>query len=346
MTGAPADFRSDTVTRPTPEMREAIARAEVGDDVFGDDPTVRRLEELAASTLRSEAALFVPSGTMGNQIAVRVHTRPGDEVILEASSHSYLFEAGGLAALSGVQARPLTGPGGAMDLEEMEAAIRTANVHHPRTTLICVENTHNFAGGTVLPLAWHRSVRALADRRGLRVHLDGARLFNAAVAAGVPARELAATADSTMFCLSKGLGAPVGSMLVGSRAFIDEARRARKLFGGGMRQVGIIAAPGIVALTRMCDRLVEDHRRARSLWEGLRGLRGLRLDAAPPETNIVFGDVEPPRTAAALAAEVARRSVLVVATGPQRFRLVTHYDVDDAAVERALRAFGEALSAG
>jgi threonine aldolase len=243
-----------------------------------------------------------------------------------------------------VQARPLIGPKGAMDLDEMESAIRTANVHHPRTTMILVENTHNFAGGTVLPLAWHRAVRALADRRGLRVHLDGARLFNAAVAAGVPAWEFAATADSTMFCLSKGLGAPVGSMLVGTRAFIDEARRARKLFGGGMRQVGIVAAPAIVAISRMTERLAEDHRRARTLWEGLRGLRGLRMEAAPPETNLVFGDVEPPVTAAALAADVARYGVLVVATGPQRFRLVTHYDVDDAAVERALGAFRETLA--
>jgi threonine aldolase len=247
------DLRSDTVTKPTPEMRRAMAEAEVGDDVFGEDPTVNRLEAVAAERLGKEAGLFVLSGTMGNQVSLMAQTARGDEIILDENSHIFNYEVGALAVLSGLQPRTLRGQHGILDPEEIRQAIRPPNIHYPEDTLICVENTHNRGGGVVYPLETLRRIRRIATENGLTVHMDGARMFNASVATAIPPRELAAQADSVTFCLSKGLGAPVGSLVVGTRAFIDRARRARKMFGGGTRQSGILAAAGLVALELMVD---------------------------------------------------------------------------------------------
>ncbi|MDZ7337074.1 MAG: low-specificity L-threonine aldolase [candidate division KSB1 bacterium] len=334
------DLRSDTVTKPTPGMREAMANAEVGDDVFGEDPTVNRLQEEVAELLGKEAALFVPSGTMSNQIAMKCHTLPGDEVILERDSHSFHYEGGGPAMLSGVQLHPLPGVRGVITAEQVAAAVRPADHHYPRTRLVCIENTHNRAGGTIFPLQTIREIRQVADRFGLRMHLDGARLWNAAVATGISEREYAAHFDSVSVCLSKGLGAPVGSLLAGSREFIDLAHRYRKIFGGGMRQVGILAAAGLYALAHHRQRVAEDHRRARRLAEALAEIPGLGVDLASVQTNMVFVDVgqtgmEAPQVVAAVRAQ----GVLCLALGPSVIRLVTHLDVDDAGVERAIGAF-------
>ena len=252
------DLRSDTVTKPTPEMRRSMAEAEVGDDVLGDDPTVIRLEKKAAQKLGKEAALFVPSGSMGNNIAINVHTNPGDEVLLDWDAHSLCYEVGGPAALSGVQTRQFRSRNGIPDVNDVESAIRTRSLHSPGTSLLVLENTHNRAGGAFIPLSIHRELFELTRKRGINLHLDGARLFNAAVATGIPASEYAAHADSVSFCLSKGLGCPVGSLLCGTREFVEKARRVRKLFGGGMRQAGVLAAAGIVALDSMIDRLAEE----------------------------------------------------------------------------------------
>ncbi len=328
-----ADFRSDTVTHPTPAMREAMATAPLGDDVFGDDPTVRALEVYAADLFGKERAIYLPSGTMANQVAARVHTRRGNEVILEAGSHTFFFEQGGLAALSGLQARPLAGERGRIPIEDLEAAIRTDNEHFPVTSLIVLENTHNMAGGTVLPLDYLREVRELTRRHGIKFHLDGARICNAEAATGIRLSDWAATADTVSCCLSKGLSAPIGTVLVGDDAVIREARRVRKLFGGGMRQVGIIAAAGLVALRDMRGRLVEDHRRAKILAEGLNAKPGLA--AEEPETNLVYVDT-PTGKASAVAARFAEDNVLCIPIGPSRVRFVTHNDVDDDDVQRAL----------
>ncbi|MGQ9697844.1 MAG: low-specificity L-threonine aldolase [Armatimonadota bacterium] len=340
------DLRSDTVTKPTPEMRRAMAEAEVGDDVYGEDPTVNRLQELAAEMLGKEAALFVPSGTMGNEIAVRVHTRPGTEVILDSRSHIFLYELAGTAVLSQVQTRPIDSVGGLMPPEAVEAAVRTADDHEPGTSLLCVENTHNLAGGTVLPPETMRAYRRICDRHGISMHLDGARIFNAAVALGVPAAELVRDADSVMFCLSKGLCAPVGSILCGGREFIREAHRVRKLFGGGMRQAGVLAAAGIAALTQMVDRLAEDHEKARRLAEALADTPGLAVDLASVQTNMVYAEV----TAAGVSGKQAEQAlkqegVLCLSLGPTRLRFVTHHDVSlddiDCAVAAVRRAFAQ-----
>ena len=285
------DFRSDTVTLPTPEMREAMAKAELGDDVYREDPTVNKLERLAARMLGKEAALLVTSGTQGNLVSVLAHTRRGDEIILEAESHIYLNEVGGYAVIGGLTARPVKGEMGWMRPEDVEAAIRPPNIHYPRTGLICVENTHNRAGGIPLTPEQLEADWEVAKRHGLPVHMDGARIFNAAVALRVDVKELARYADSVMFCLSKGLCAPVGSLVVGSEEFIERARKYRKMLGGGMRQAGIIAAPGIIALTKMVDRLEEDHENARLLAEGLRDL-GIKI-LHPVMTNMVYIDVSP-----------------------------------------------------
>ena len=282
------DLRSDTVTKPTPEMRRAMAEAEVGDDVFGEDPTVARLERLAAERLGKEAGLFVTSGTQGNQVSVMAHTQRGDEILLDENSHIFNYEVGAPAILSAVQTRTLRGRHGILDPGEVRDAVRPPNIHHPRNTLICLESTHNRGGGTVYPLETLREIRRIAAERGLGVHLDGARLFNACVATGTPVHEAAAQADSVSFCLSKGLGAPVGSVVTGTRAFIDRARRARKMLGGGMRQAGVIAAAGIVALETMVDRLREDHANARLLAEGLARLPGVTIDLDLVQTNIVI----------------------------------------------------------
>jgi threonine aldolase len=340
MAGTPeriVDLRSDTITTPTPEMRRAMAEAEVGDDVFGEDPTVNRLEALAAERLGKDAGLFVTSGTMGNQVSLMAHTQRGDEIILDENSHIFNYEVASLAILSAVQARTLYGHQGILDPDDVRKAIRPPNIHHPKDTLLCLESTHNRGGGSIYPLETLQALRRVATEHGLAVHLDGARLFNAAVATGIPAKEMAAQADSATFCLSKGLGAPVGSVITGTRAFIDRARRARKMLGGGMRQAGIIAAAGIVALETMVDRLQEDHANARVLAEGLASLPGIAIDLAAVQTNIVIftvnrSDLDAP----GLAVKLGEQGVKCFAVSPERIRMVTHKDVDRAGILRAL----------
>jgi threonine aldolase len=338
------DLRSDTVTKPTPEMRAAMAAAEVGDDVYGDDPTVNRLQELAAERTGKEAGLFVASGTMGNLAAVLAHCQRGDEVIVGSLSHTFLYEAGGISVLGGVHSCQLPNqPDGTLDLEQIRAAIRDDDPHEPVTRLICLENTQNRCGGVVLSPEYTRQVAEFAHARGLAVHLDGARLFNASVAQGVPALELTTPVDSVTFCLSKGLCAPVGSVLCGSKEFIHKAHRMRKMLGGGMRQAGILAAAGLVALEKMIDRLGEDHRRARELAQGLSGLPGFHVNE--PATNMVFARMDdtvkvPPEV---LFERLAQAGIL--AGGGHSFRLVCHYWIDDAAVERIVQAFRSALQA-
>jgi len=333
------DFRSDTVTRPVPEMREAMSRAPLGDDVFGDDPSVNLLQERAAELLGKEAALFVPSGTMANQVALRSHTEPGDEIIVEASSHIVLYEGGGFAALSGLSARCVAGELGVMSLADVRAAVRPPGglSHYPNSSLLCVENTANRAGGTVVPASHCTALGELAREEGLAVHLDGARMFNATVVQGIPAAELAAPFDSISFCLSKGLGCPVGSLLVGSRTFIDRAHRFRKMFGGGMRQAGVLAAAGLFALDHHIDRLAEDHRRARHMGEALAAMPGFSVDLDTVATNMVYADVAG-GAAAELVDYLGARGVLITAVSAESVRLVTHLDVDDAGVERTLSA--------
>ncbi len=340
------DLRSDTVTQPTPAMREAMAKAEVGDDVFGEDPTVNHLEVMAAERMGKEAALFVPSGTMGNLAAVLAHCGRGDEVILGDLTHTYLYEAGGVAALGGVHPRPIPNqPDGTLALEAIEAAIRADDVHYPISRLVCLENTHNRCGGVPLTVEYTRKVGELAHRHDLRLHLDGARIFNAAAAQGVEARLLAAPADSVTFCFSKALCAPVGSALCGDEAFVRRARRMRKQLGGGMRQAGILAAAGIVALETMVDRLAEDHARARRLAEELSSISGILLDPGTPHTNMVYLNLaeEVPLDAAQITDRLWPMGVRVEPSGCRRFRLVLHYWVDDAGVERAVEAFRRAL---
>ena len=340
------DLRSDTVTKPTPEMREAMAEAEVGDDVYGDDPTVNRLEELAAEMLGKESALFVPSGTMGNLTALLVHCQRGHEVIVGKQSHIYLNEAGGMAALGGIQPCPVQNqPDGTLALDDILASIRTEDVHHPITRLICLENTQNICGGVPLTADYTRQVGELARQHDLALHIDGARIFNAAAAQNVSVKELVEPADSVMFCLSKGLAAPIGSILVGSRQFVKRARHIRKMLGGGMRQAGIVAAAGIISLERMTKRLSEDHARAKKLAEGLRQVDDLVVDQNSPYTNMVYLNLsDEVRTN---AQEVTQRmkdlGVLVDPEDARRFRLVTHYWIDDPAVEHAVAAFQKAL---
>jgi threonine aldolase len=341
------DLRSDTVTQPTPEMREAMAKAPVGDDVYGEDPTVNRLQELAAKMVGQEAALFVPSGTMGNLAGILAHCGRGDEVILGKSAHTFLYEAGGISALGGIHSAQLPNqPDGSLALEEIRAAIRANDAHQPVTRLIALENTHNRCGGTYQDPAYTQAVVELAHDRGIKVHLDGARIFNAAEAQNVNVKNLTSTVDSVTFCLSKGLCAPVGSVLCGSRDFIDRAHRIRKQLGGGMRQVGILAAAGIVALEQMTKRLGEDHSRARNLAEGLRQIRQLVLDAGTPATNMVFMNLagEVTINARLVAERMKEYGVQVGVVGERRFRLVTHYWIDDLGVEKTLSGFGKVLA--
>jgi len=339
------DLRSDTVTRPTPEMRAAMAAAEVGDDVYGEDPTVRRLEEEAAARVGCEAALFVPSGTMGNQIAIHLQTSPGTDVLLEAGSHVHRSELGAMAAWSGATARALDGEDGLLSPRALEQAIAPPAYYTAKARLLVLENTHNYAGGVVLPEERKRALLAVARRHGLAVHLDGARIFNAAAALGLPARELAAGCDTVMFCLSKGLGAPVGSLLCGTGVAIAEGRVVRKRLGGGMRQAGILAAAGLFALERHVERLPEDHRRARTLAEALAELPGFVLDPARVTTNIVIAAVQPAERLPALLEALRERGVLAGAMGRGRLRLVTHRDVDDRGIARALQALRTAAPA-
>lgn len=330
------DLRSDTVTRPCPAMRAAMAAAEVGDDVYGEDPTVNRLEALAAGMLGTEAALFVTSGTQSNLLAIMTHCGRGDEYIAGQTAHCYRFEGGGAAVLGGVQPQPVdVEPDGTLDLVKVAAAIKPNDPHFARTRLLCLENTQ---AGRVLPLDYLARARTLARERGLALHLDGARLFNAAVALDVEAREITDHFESVSVCLSKGLGAPVGSVLCGSRGFVAEARRWRKVLGGGMRQAGVLAAAGIVALTENVARLAEDHANARRLAEGLTAIDGLDGDPVSVQTNMVFLSL-PPDHAEALATFLRDRGILI--SGRERIRLVTHRDVTSADIDRVVGACGE-----
>jgi len=338
------DLRSDTVTRPTPDMRKVMAEADVGDDVFGEDPTVNALQEKVANLLGKEAALFVPSGTMANQLSIKSHTQPGDEVIIEASSHPYNFEGGAGAALSGVQFQCLKGVRGILDASQIGESIRPADHHFAVTKLVCLENTHNRGGGSIYPLEKMAEIYRLAQSKGLLLHLDGARLWNASVATGIKPREYAQCADSVSVCLSKGLGAPIGSLVAGSKPFIDRVHRFRKMFGGGMRQVGILAAAGIYALTHHLERLKEDHRNAKRLAVGLKEFKGVSIEPKHVETNIVIFDVtHTGMTGSRVAEEMKKRGVLIHAFGKTQIRLVTHLDVTAEDMEKALKAFEKVL---
>jgi threonine aldolase len=340
------DLRSDTVTQPTPNMRHSMAQAKVGDDVFGEDPTVNELEAISAERMGKEGALFVPSGTMANLVSLLAHCGRGDEVILGDQCHTYMYEQGGISALGGIHPRALPNlPDGRIDLHAIENAIRPDNVHFPRTRVICLENTHNRCYGYPLDTDYLGSVRKLADRFGLKLHIDGARIFNASVALGVGVRKLAAPADSISFCLSKGLAAPVGSVVCGTRPFIAEARRARKAVGGGMRQAGVLAAAGIVALDQMVDRLADDHANARKLSDGLSGVKGLRVEPERVKTNIVYIDVEHNGlTGGELVDRMKGESVLVLATAPFRLRAVTNYHVTSRDIDTVLDAFRKVMN--
>jgi threonine aldolase len=335
------DLRSDTVTKPTPAMREAMCRAEVGDDVYGEDPTVNKLEAMSAERLGKEAALFVCSGTMGNLVAILTHCGRGDEIILGDRSHTFLFEQGGMAALGGITPYPVPNQdGGTLRFDDIEGAIRPDNPHFPRTRLVCLENTHNMCNGSAVPVSYITEVARFAHDRGLKVHLDGARVFNAAIALGVDVEEIVRDVDSVMFCLSKGLSAPVGSMVCGSIDFITEARRARKVVGGGMRQAGIIAAAGIVALEQMTHRLEEDHARAKHMAEGLARSPGIQV--APVTTNILYFQMscaageDASKAPQQIESELAEQGVLVNSRGGGRFRAVTHHGIDDEDIDRAI----------
>ena len=338
-----SDFRSDTVTHPTEKMRKAMAEAVVGDDVLGDDPTVLRLEQMAAEIAGKESGLYCPTGTMANSIAVKAWTHELEEVIIESRSHIYNMESTHMTFIARVTPRPIASDRGAMPPEIVEKNIRKPSVHIPQTSLICVENTHNNWSGAVVPLENLKALRQVADRHELKIHFDGARVFNACHASGVSIKEYAAIGDSIMFCLSKGLSAPVGSVLLGPRDFIDYARRLRKALGGGMRQVGVLAAPGIVALSEMRDRLVEDHVRAKKLAEAISLLPGIYLDPQDVETNIIIFGFEHPRYSVhEFLAELKEERILALAT-TGGIRFVTHKDVDDGDVERAVEAFRKIL---
>ncbi len=341
-TDASVDLRSDTVTKPTLEMRRAMAEAEVGDDVYGEDPTVNRLQARAAEVFEREAALFVPTGSMGNLIAIKVWTHHGNEVICEERGHINQYELASMSAIAGCIPRTTSAPDGILMWDRIEPLIRPKIYYHAQTALISLENTHNMAGGTVYPLDVVEHICEHAHAVGLRVHLDGARIFNASVAQNRTVADLARGFDSVMFCLSKGLGAPVGSMLVGSREFIEKAHVYRKLFGGGMRQVGVLAAAGLVALEKSPRILHRDHENARYLAQGLAAIPGIAVDPKKVQTNIVIFDVRGTgHTAAEVCAELARRKVLAGPTEKYAIRMVTHYDVDRAGIERALAALRE-----
>jgi threonine aldolase len=338
------DLRSDTVTRPTAAMRAAMQAAEVGDDVFNEDPTVHRLQDKVAAVLGKEAALFVPSGTMSNQACVRAHTQPGDELLCDVNCHIYNFEGGGPAVLSGVTCRTIEGDHGVLDVSQLEGKIRADDEHLVRTRLVCLENTHNRGGGRVYPIEKIQAISAWSRRNGLIMHLDGARLWNAVVATGIPAAEWARHFDSVSVCFSKGLGAPVGSALAGPRDFVARARRVRKLFGGGMRQAGVLAAAALYALENHVDRLADDHRHAQVIAQAVADTPGVRLEPPDVETNLVFFEVDPDLgPARAVAAALKQRGVLVHVTGPKTIRACTHLDVSAAQAERAAEMFRQAV---
>ena len=339
------DLRSDTVTKPSPAMREAMARAPVGDDVYGEDPTVNHLQEMAAALLGKVAALFVPSGIMANQLSIRVQTQPGDEVIVESRSHIVRYEHGAAAALAGVQLHWVGGDRGILEPGQVEAAIRPKDPYTIPTTLICLENTHNSGGGSIYPLSTIERIHTVARARGIPMHLDGARLFNAVVATGVSAAEYARHFETVSFCLSKGLGAPVGSVIVSDRPTVEKLRRFRRMYGGGMRQAGILAAAGIYALEQNIPRLKEDHDRARLLANALKKIRTVSIQPDQVETNIVLFDVmSSRRSPAEILADLKKEGVLVNAVGGTTFRAVTHLDVTSKDIEEAGPIFASVLS--
>ena len=335
------DLRSDTVTKPTPAMREAMAKAEVGDDVYGEDPTILALEALAADMLGKEAAVFVPSGTMGNLISVLSHCQRGDEMILGDKAHIFMYEAGGAAALGGIQPRTIPNRAdGTLDLDQVVASIRGNDPHQPITRLLALENTQNLCGGTVLPVDYMDAAGELAHSRGLKLHVNGARIWNAAVALGVSPARLLQNADSVSACLSKGLAAPVGSVVAGDDEFILRARRMRKQVGGGMRQAGVIAAAGLVSLMEMVERLAEDHANAKLLAKGLASLDGIAVDPESIQTNLVYFEVtREGMTSSDVAAGLKAEGVILSGTGGQIMRAVTHNDVTASDIEQALAAF-------
>lgn len=336
------DLRSDTVTLPTDEMREAMNNAEVGDDVYQEDPTINRLEELAAKKLGKEAALFVPSGTMGNLIAVLTHCQRGDEVILEMDSHIYYYEVGGMSAVAGVIPRLIAGDKGILDPQDIKRALREENLHYPKTTLICVENTHNRAGGTIIPPEIIEEICQLGHERNIQVHLDGARIFNAAVALNIEPALLTKNVDSVMFCLSKGLSAPVGSILAGSKEFIQRARKNRKMLGGGMRQAGILAAAGIIAIENMVERLGGDHKNARILGEGLADIGGIKVDLKTIQTNMVYFDLNKSgMDTYQFLPKLAEYNILGSPQPPTKVRLVTHYGINEDDIYATIKAIKE-----
>ena len=339
------DLRSDTVTWPTDEMRQAMAEAVVGDDVYGEDPTVNRLEELGAQKMGKEAALFLPSGTMSNLVALLAHTRPGEEILVGAEAHIYYYEVGGLARVAGVLPRLVDDRDGVFTAEAFKKTLRPPNLHFPETRLFCLENTHNRGGGTITTVEQMQEIYELAQELHLQVHLDGARIFNAAVATGRPVTDFTRYTDSVSFCLSKGLSAPVGSLLAGAREFVQRARKARKVVGGGMRQAGILAAAGIVALEKMVDRLAEDHANARRLALGLSDIPGIKIDLARVQTNIVSYELEPRITDGEFLQRLQEKSVLAGSSAPQRIRMVTNRMVSSEDIETALQAVRAVMAA-
>ncbi len=339
------DLRSDTVTKPTAGMRQAMANADVGDDVYGEDPTVNRLETMAAELLGKEAGLFVPTGVMGNQLSIRMHTQPGDEVLIESTAHIIRYEGGAASSLSGVQLSCVPGTRGLLSPKDVETAIRRPDLHTPPTTLLCLEQTHNVGGGSVYPLETIHQLTDLARRHGLALHLDGARLFNASVKTGVSVAEYAATFDTVTFCISKGLGAPVGSIVVSDAARNQKLRRLRKVFGGGMRQVGILAAAGIYALEHHVSRLAEDHENAQYLAQRLRAIAGVAVDVESVETNMVmFQVLQCSKSTEQLLKDCREAGVLLNAVGDRSFRAVTHLDVNREDMEAAGRVFARVFA--
>jgi threonine aldolase len=338
------DLRSDTVTKPTPAMRKAMAEAEVGDDVYGEDPTVNALQGKVAELLGKEAAIFVASGTMANQLAIKAHTQPGDELIMEATSHPYNFEGGAIAAISGVQVYCIQGVRGILNASQIEAAIRPADHHYAVTRLVCMENTHNRGGGSIYHLRNMQEIFGVAKAKGLSVHLDGARLWNASVATGVKLKEYAQCADSVSVCISKGLGCPVGSLVAGSKEFVDRVHRFRKMVGGGLRQAGILAAAGIYALDHHVDRLKEDHDNAKRLALGLKEIRGIAVNPDHVETNIIiFGVAGTGMSSPAVRDAMQKEGVLMNALPGNEIRVVTHLDVSRDDIDKALAAFKKVI---
>ena len=340
------DLRSDTMTQPTDAMRRAMAEAQVGDDVFGEDPTINLLEEMAADRLGKESGLFVSSGTMANLVSLLAHCGRGDEIILGSLAHTFLAEQGGSAAIAGIHPRTLPNqPDGKLDLDEIKSAIRGDNIHFPRTRLIILENTHNGCSGYPLDADYMKAVGQIAHRHKLKIHVDGARIFNAAVALDVNPKDLVAVTDSVSFCLSKGLAAPVGSLVCGTQSFVDDARRARKVIGGGMRQAGVLAAAGIVALNEMVDRLADDHANAKKLAEGLANMEGLDIDSKGIKTNIVYFEItREDLTAIDLVSRLNKKGIKILASGAGRLRAVTHYHISAEDIDVTLDTFSKILN--